>query len=1189
MKRTAMPNKKITFLLIFVCFPVWAMDDDKNGKKRSDEQLALEFFDNTAFSSFAKRNKLTSKLSDFYHGFNDHDMAHQPEDVKNAHRDAFIRGATRAAIEIGIKSLGMPTASGLQLVSAASGTGLKKKLEKYDASASCAPAADAFYAMYTGCTCKESFDNIKLVLRAGEKLNATKRKVANFISAGLIAGADKIKLTEENITRLATFVHTSINQTAPNYIKESYAAFLRKKKKKNQEKKEPDTNRKKTEKLQRQKALLDQCRQSSHEEMSTFVTQMLQEQQKEFFEQAKIFTDKSRQKNNASVSLSNDQWKKAINTTVDGFNGVAAIATIFGKRREAYAIATFGSAAAQAVSSIQTFAQIGPMCGISPYVGILSAVASVATLFQEDDGQDNTQAILDAITHGIMHLSQQMHRFHEDMREQFELVHKKLNNHHLIMLEQFFALAQDQATVRQKLKSLGQYVKENQKAIQDGIDSLHKTVGDNFRMTVDNLNGLRIEEIDDLVERSLLTLQRKDVALEEFSRCLEELYVKAISRASADALTGSAVDIHSSTALATVLESAPNQQNIFAHPAFSHINLLSRYIESNFQGFRHEKLVNPLIWIKCVDAILHMLTQKLEHDIAYPATEHARDLDIQKLLLLKKQGEKIIAFAEQLGHNKYLELLVARYQLRLQELADAIEREQKSFEEKETQNLRREHSAFIESEKAKTKRVATSYDCKKCVAHITDAIANSKAQHTYNSMLWPYYQSADWQALGYFRGQLSVSIHLEDSKSMTPEEVRNPSKFFEHLHQRYTETMESRDAKLLEATQVNLKNSFDSIGTSISRWLYPDNQDSNLPILMMPLQNLPLNPIYIVAENRGLGSISHEYSVIDKTVHIQSYFNAKDTTQKIKILHMAKECSFENMYTLSENILHIWYGGRYPKSSDTYSTPGLQLKKGSPSFAAFLNYYPPIDPYPAERENFVSNARKEPDQSQVFASSIQKQMQDIQEEKRVELNREVLAQVAARVPTSAIFKAAQEFNVYFKILDSLLTFMYHDLMQDNQHPLCKQLVALKSDNDPHYMKDMAALTKYLQNYSAQHNREHRQGNYLPFYLRSTTEKITRVINEIIGSECKPQFNSVMRVINSIDALISHYRMRTIRPRVLLLKEADEKDKKIEALLESNKELAAETRMVKQELAQVKEQLQAVMNLLLEMKKQTPIK
>lgn len=1218
----------IIFALTFFCFPLWAMDDDE---ERHDESSQLSLCDNVPFLSFAKRNKLLDKTSEFYKGLNDQDMTCESEEIQNAHRDAFMRGAATTAIEFGIGTLGIATAGVVKLLAAAGddAANLRIKLEELDDSALSTPTADAFYALYTGCTYQESLQNMKTILKAGEVINATKKRIADFIGRGLIRGSDKIGLTEENITKIAAFVHGSM-QTAPAYIQEKYKVLL----KKNQHplpshlteyiaQEQRRVQRyyealhsgpansivdKKIKKVKRQKALLDKSFKGDEEHAISFVTQMLQEQQMQYqqafamyvdtaFEQAK--TDGNRQKD-YDKSSTEIQWREFIENTEDSFNGVAAIATIFGKHREARAVATIGSAAIHAVASVQALAQKG-FGNINPYVSMLTAVATISTLFQENDGEDNSQVILDAIVQGVMHLSQQMYRFRNEVMEQFELVHRNHNKHHRIMLEQFFTLHQDQATVREKLKLLGNYVKENQQAIQDGLDSLRKTVDNHFRITVSNLNGLRIEEIDDLVERSLLMLQRKDVSSEEFSRCLEKLYIKATSRASADALTGGIVDIHSSEALAMVLEGLSSHQNVFEHPAFSNTNLLSRFIEGNFLDFKHEKLVNPLIWIKCVDAFFHMIDQKLEHDAFYPPTENTKDLDIQKLLILKEQGEKLVTFIEKIDQNRYVEQIVHMYQQRLQELAQAIEQEQKSFEEKETQQLRAEHSAFIVNEEAKTKRIITSYECKKCVELITTAINHSTAQHVFNA------QMLRNVALGYFRGQLSPCIHLEkvslwsdELKPITPEKVRNPNQFFEGLHQQFAKVIAERDARLLKSTNVELATSHldPGINSSNRRWLYPEgDDDSNLPILMIPVQDLPISLIYTVAENRGLGIISHEYSIVGKALHIQSYFSIKDSHQKIKILHISKECSFDPLYTLPENILHIWYGGRYPKSTDTYSISGQYFMfKRIVDYPAFSGHYPPSKSYSAERDTFVSSAQKEPDQSGEFASLMLQKLEDDRKEKRLQFNKEILAQMALRLPSSAIFKAAQELDLYFKIVDSLLTLMYNDLIQDRHSPVNKQFIALKSNDDEHCIKNLDALTKYLQNYSAKNNPEHCQGNYLPFYLRSTTAKITGLINEIT-SECKPGFNSVTRVLDSINLLIINYRMRAITPRILPLKEASEeegllarifkqnegKDKKIEELTASNKELAAETRMAKQELASVKEQLQAVMKLLLEMK------
>ncbi len=362
----------------------------------------------------------------------------------------------------------------------------------------------------------------------------------------------------------------------------------------------------------------------------------------------------------------------------------------------------------------------------------------------------------------------------------------------------------------------------------------------------------------------------------------------------------------------------------------------------------------------------------------------------------------------------------------------------------------------------------------------------------------------------------------------------------------------------------------------------------------MPQQNLPFDSAYVVAENKGLGSLSHEYSVTDTTMHIHSYFTVKDTNQKIKILHISKECSFDTLYTLAENILHIWYGGRYAKSSDTYSTPGTPHCGWESSLtsyirsriSAFSSYCPPMDPYPAERNTFVNNAQKGADQSQEYLPFIQQKIKEDQQARRLEFNQQIVTHIASRSATSDIFKAAQQLDVCFKIVDGLLTLMYNDLTTNQQHALYPELTALKDEEDLHNIKNMAAITKYIQQYSLKNNPEHSQGNYLPFYIKDTTSKLIKALNAITTRDCKPQFNSVTRVINNIEGLIGKYRMRNITPRPQILAAHYEESELLAIVQNQNNQIAQlvqETKATKEELSDVKKQLQAMMALLLEMK------
>ena len=543
----------------------------------------------------------------------------------------------------------------------------------------------------------------------------------------------------------------------------------------------------------------------------------------------------------------------------------------------------------------------------------------MCSLFQDDDGNDSTQAIIEAINNGIRHLSEQIYRFHKDVMEQFSEVHKKLNIHHKAMLEQFFAMRQGQVNIIEQLRSLRQYIETHNRAIMGSMDALHKTIDSNFKMTFDNLNGLRIEDIDDLIDRSLIVLKSEKVSSEKFASIVEDLYIKATSRASADALTGGSVDVRSESTLQRVLESSSGQQTIFAHPAFSNINLLSRYMESKSIDFRHEKLVNPLIWIKCVEAILCLIDQRLTKYSDYPADEDARDSDIDKLLALKQEGEKILNFIEGMSQGRFLSNIATEYQKSLRHLAKAIKKAKKQYEENSAKELCSDYREFIESEKSKAGRILASYDCKKCMEYVASSLDVAKKAQNYNNMGRGRLVST------YFRDQ-PADVGYEGSKWITIDDFPKSSDRFKKFFEQYQNEINEKKNQLNRIKVDLAQSEFTPIRHGKSIWLYPE-QDENLPILTMPDQILNnIEPTYIVAENKGLGTITYNYYITERDFHIVSYFTLKEDEAKIKILHLFKYHGFDkDMYSYAENILHFWYGGRYPRKTDTYVTAPVML------------------------------------------------------------------------------------------------------------------------------------------------------------------------------------------------------------------------------------------------------------------------
>ncbi len=1158
-------------------------------KKKQEDPSQLDLLESNPFQSLGYQNKAVGETLELFENFSDGVSSHNESSF-----DAFISGLAQVSANIVITgAIGYYASAALGACSEAKY--LKEKFDELDSNNVSSPAANVLSVMQTGCTVQENFDNIGIILQAAEKLDQQKRKV--------------IKSHEKKLMQFATLIREGIKNSSYDlhqsyYGGLTYPVYTQHQREKISNIPEFDLEKshqeywaqherglrrfqeeKKAAKQKPQKTTANKSS-NSNSIAATDTTQAREER-------AKIFVEQQKKLDTLLKEFKSEmEYQEAMSTIAGGFNGVAAIASIFGNKKEAYAIATFATAGIQAVDSMRTIAQAGLTgAGIHPYVGILMSVASMVSLFQEDDAQDGTQAILDAIAHGIMHLSQQIHQFQEEVREQFAEVHKKLDKHHLIVLEKFFALHQDQENILQHLKDLHTYIADNHRAIQSGIDALHARVDTNFRMTLDNLNGFRIENIDKLRERSLLILKRTDVSPEEFSRCLDELYIEGTSGASADALTGGSVDIHSPAAIQTVLERSSSLHNIFEHPAFANINLLSRFLY-------HEKLVNPLIWIKCVDTIMQMLDQKLKPDEEYPPTENMKDLDIKKLLLLKKHGKKVRAFIKRVGQKKYLEHMAQTYEQGLQELSEAVQHVQTNFEEKETQLLRREHTAFFEAERSKTQRIASSYECKKCVEHVTyftQPTNRYKILYQRSDPFWLYYREQKDPPHSRRAPPLLPEcneVHMLSTGEKKPTDVLNPTEKLKQICQEHTHFMEAQKDLLLRSIALDLThNACNAIGNGRSQWLYPENDATTIPILLLPKQNLPLNSIYITAENKGKGTITHEYTTTGNVFHLQSYFTIKHNNQKVKILDMFKPYTSEQEYSSIENILHYWYGGRFAKAPDLF-----KIQRNNMTSWHFFPF-PPITPYPAERDTFVSTAQRGPDQANQFLPLIQQLIEEDQQEKRLQFNQEIMTHMSCKSPTSEVYKAAQKVDVCFKILDALLTLMYHDLMSEDQRSDHPELFAITSDDDKHYLKNGTALTRYLQNYSSKINQEHKQGDYLPCYIRYTTDKLMHAVQEINNARYRPQFKAVTQVIDNINLLVRNYR--DIRPReiapkptseeskllAIILRQNEEKDKKIDELMEHNRELAAETKALREEVAGVKEQLQQMMAaLLLEMKK-----
>ena len=565
-----------------------------------------------------------------------------------------------------------------------------------------------------------------------------------------------------------------------------------------------------------------------------------------------------------------------------------AVASLISHQKTANMVKALGGAAI-------TLAQV--VMGImNPYVGIITSALSLFSMFgTEDSDDDQNNKIMQALMQGIAYLSEQMYQYHIENREQFRSINKKLDKHHAALLEQFFSIHQGQDSILEKIHELGKYVLLHHESIQNELVKIRSDINSGFKMTIDSLAGIRIEDIDEIIENLRFITQDEDASPADFSKYVRKLFVKATVNAAADSLTGNNINIDSTSEIQLALEKQPTNC----------INLLSKLTRGN----EHEHLVNVLVWLRCARVVVEFIQPDRY-------AKYAR-----QLRKIKRDGEKLIEFIDFL--DTHLDTLCDEYKQCTEEHYNELSEKWGHFLKKQTKKLERHRAIAIEAEKIKLKGVLLSYECTECVKHIENSIKKTHAAcapiDDGSNGSWPHSMRHEGKCV-------AVGPMYEEGKWVVQKNVRDPSTFFKNFFTYHY-------AKVVHITA--------------SCWLYPENAEN--PILALPAQPLPINAIYIEAEKLGLGTIVHKYD-IDAGFRIRTYFQTK--SKSTEILRMRGSYWTDKLYNDAENVLHYWYGGRYPKTHETY------LVYGAPYQLDFSGYYPGVRPKDAMRQQFVTTAKR---------------------------------------------------------------------------------------------------------------------------------------------------------------------------------------------------------------------------------------
>jgi hypothetical protein len=145
------------------------------------------------------------------------------------------------------------------------------------------------------------------------------------------------------------------------------------------------------------------------------------------------------------------KYRLTRNTLADSFDVFSTLLSIAGDHKAARQIAALGGAGIKLMDSCHMLATgtalVGAAKGIAlspmaPFVGIASAVATLLSVFGDDDEEDGNQQISRAINQMYHALFEQISQVHEHMMIRFDGLEHKVDDMHLHMVQGFLHLNQ---------------------------------------------------------------------------------------------------------------------------------------------------------------------------------------------------------------------------------------------------------------------------------------------------------------------------------------------------------------------------------------------------------------------------------------------------------------------------------------------------------------------------------------------------------------------------------------------------------------------------------------------------------------------------------------------------------------------------------------------------------------------------
>lgn len=996
-----------------------------------------------------------------------------------------------------------------------------------------------------------------------------KSKLTNYFGEKL----DQAGITDEKIAEIANRTHSFITQKAPDYIKKSYNKLLDSSVDlsnyfSNKTKQAVATT--KAAGSGGAQALKNIFR--SHELDEKFdhhlrlLRQKIDEVGATHQELRKLEGARLQREQIEAIQKRIEKERQAVHqVSSDITQGFSTIAHMAGDYRTARAIQGFGSGAVKILDNLMlmnqnamhalasvaggasTIANLAGAAGpgaaalsLQPWIGVGVGVLTIASAIMDSQEEEGPNPIME----GLLSISNKLDTYYAHIISAIEDIDKHLYDQDRMMLQNFFELHKGQKNIQQELSKIYNTAQQQYWSLQGSFEHVNHVLKRNHQTTLNNLHSLREETIQELIHEALDASKKSTLSIEKFQEYISKLTIRACISAKHPTLTGGAIVIGSNHDVQNALDKQFNIRNIWTHPVFSNVNLIRRIAFP-----RSEPLVNPLIWMKCTEAIIEMLNKKID-DPNYQPNQDTLKLDLAKLEALRQEGRRLRQFIKAAGRTGVIGKLRDDISETVQRLEECINFELGMYENNRTGEIQNAHKTFIESEIVALQTNANN--CGRC-ANLTSDCAKRIRNNSNHWNAQCTDKNTGWNMNNgrfAFRGNTGAPEFSEIRNSQMP----SSAEYLAQLKKEHINNVKQNLHKQLVLTKVQLTNPH-STTYAQTQVAHPKDKDHYKVILMLPKDVIPACARYC------------EYNI--EIAGNEPYFFLRayesDMPNPKQLVYVTKlKYEQSTLYNNEENLLHFWYGGRYPKNEDLF--------KGNTGI--MIGNYPPITPYPAardrwtkngeivksprhlefERQNLFENGAKEINAlvlaylgQECDREKLEFEKQNLFRNSTKEINTlvfEYLGQesdrekdaiefqakerraftnklIALTVPSSnsQIFALLEELHTRLVLLQSMVVFMYNESMYAN-NAMLPEFAELFNQNI--LLKNREAFIAYLKDYAQEDNKGAERPYELLKLLEQANLTLEQTITRIVGI-FKPSFDRNTEILYKLKELIAVYR------------------------------------------------------------------